>query len=469
MTEHSRKQFGIVQIGNTFLGIPIQHLSEVFHGRKQEPLPAKGELLQGGVELRGRLVPLLNLTSLGGLVYKNSNPKLGVILECERKVLAVFVDDIVGFATVSLEDIQRIAVAGSTDTSLFCDVFKDQGRFVSILDVPQTFSVPNIYAADRPDSREISMEPAQQPMLTFEAGSVLYAVPAIEVYAAIPNQVIEKSAITMGPCLGEINYHGRRIPVVCPVSILGLGTMKTRGLTKVVALRFPDDLVIGFAVDAIHEIGTFSTETVTSMPIWQSGRNFVGGVVIRNNDEQIYMIDLKQLYEAHDLLEFSSLSKQETDPEKETKLPTTQQNVSWEKERYLVVDAPFLLAIPLAEVNCILEPPNHVTPTSVSGPGFRGYFSRFDESIALFDLCECIGQRPVEKTTVKILLTGPPGHQVGFLVDRIDSIRTSEWREKTAQGSDGSSMALVQLGTGVQAKVLPSCSLMNTVEGPARR
>jgi chemotaxis signal transduction protein len=463
MTEQHSKQFGIVQIGQTFLGIPIEHLSEVFHGSKQEALPGRGDLLQGGVELRGRLVPLLNLKSMAGLEYNTSKPKLGVILEHERKVLAFFVDDIVGIAMVSAEQIQDLTDAQSCDTTLFGSVFADNGRFVSLLDVPRTFSAPNVFSAKQPDIIQKSTKRTLQPMLTFQAGKALYAVPAIEVYAAIPKQVIARSAVTMGSCLGEINYHGRRIPVVCPVSILGLGTVTTHTITEVVALRFPGDLVIGFAVDAIHEIGTFSTEKITSIPIWQSGRNFVDKVVIRNNDEQIYMIDLEQLHAAQDLLDISSLSEHTVDVDEETKLPATQQNVIWEKERYLVVDAPFPLAIPLSEVNCILEQPNRLTPTSAADRGFRGYFTRFNESIALFDLCECIRQRPVEETTGKVLLTGKSGHQIGFLVDHVDSIETSEWREKRPQDSTDSSMALVQLGTGKQAKVLPFCNLMSTI------
>ncbi len=466
MIETTSRQVGIVQIGDTQLGIPIEHLSEVFHVSKEQQLPQHSALLRGGIELRGQLVPVLDLQQLGRLTHTDESSHFGVILEHDQRLLAIFVDHVVGIASVSTGDIQNIAQKDTEELALFRDLFDYDGRFVSLLDVATTFLLPDIFTVARHDSYTDQTRRILDPMLTFAAGGALYTIPAVDVYAAIHKQNIEKTAITNGPCLGEIKYHGRRVPVLCPVQILGLGTQNTKHMTEVVALRFPGDLILGFAVDAIHEIGTFASGKETTLPIWQADRNFISKIIIPDDGAQVYVIDLAKIHAAKDLQDIATLSKPDIAPPEDVRPQDTQtQNLIATKERYLVVDAVERLAIPLSLVNCILEQPDTLTSTDVKKHGFCGYFSRADESIALFDLCACMGRSPIDNPQAKILLTGQPGHQIGYLVDRIVSIEMSEWCEKPSPDPAKRNKLLVQVGVGANAAVLPACHLPDTIEG----
>lgn len=458
-------QFGIIQIGPALIAIPIQHLSEVLHVQKQEPIAQGGKLLRGGIDLRGQVVPVLDLQTLAGLPEPDDKTKLGIIVEYQARLIAIFIDRVVGIATVSTSKIRRIVDTNGTQSSFFHELFAHDGSFASILDISATFGVPGVFTAKRADNSAKSVSRAQVPMLTFEAGSALFSVPAVEVYAAIPRQRIVTTAITMGDCLGEITYHGRRIPVVCASRITGLGDEARPTRPEIVALRFPGDHVLGLAVDAIHEIGTFSAVSETSVPLWQSGRNFIDRVIIRKDDMQIYVVDLKKLREADDLLTIAKLSKEEeTDGAKPEKEISKKQNVSRERRRYLVVDTDIRLAIPLSQVNRIVEPVTHITPATAKIPGFRGYFSCLGESIALFDLAAFLGCPACELTTGKVLLTGQSGCQVGFVVQNVVSIETSEWREKPLQSTPREAMQLVQLGIGEETSVFPYFNIVEVID-----
>ncbi|WP_342070890.1 chemotaxis protein CheW [Yoonia algicola] len=470
MTEAAFRQFGIIEIGDTLMGIAIEHLSEVFHVRKQEHLPQEQPLLRGGIELRGQLVPVLNLPKIGRFTHTNEEQEFGIILQTDQRLLAVFVDQVVGITSVDTDEIQHISQHEGRVQPLFHDFFTYQGRFVSLLDVSATFALPGIFTVARHSNRTDQSRRVRDPMLTFAAGGALYSVPAVEVYAAIHKQNIEKTALTIGPCLGEITYHGRRIPVLCPVQILGLGTRKTNQMTEVVALRFPDDLVIGFAVDAIHKIGTFADGLETSLPIWQAERNFISKIMIRDDSSQVYVIDLPKLHAAKDLQEIATLSKPEIPPPDVAMAQDARnltRNIITARERFLVVDAGERLAIPISQVNCIVEQPQALTKTDIKKQGFQGYFSQAHESIALFDLCECMGRAPIDNHRAKILLTGKPGHQVGYLVDRVVSIEMSEWCEKPSSDPANRTQPLVQIGAGANAVVLPMCRLPDTMSGDA--
>ncbi len=467
MTDFASRQFGIIAIGDALLGIPIEHLSEVFHVEKEEHLPQEQALLRGGIALRGQLVPVLDLQQIGRLRHTEGETHFGVILQYDQRLLAAFVDQVVGIATVPKDNIQNIAQCDHQEKSLFHDVFAYQGRFVSLLDVAAIFSLPDIFTVARRNNATEQSQRVRNPMLTFAAGGALYAVPAVEVYAAIHKQTVEKTALAIGPCLGEITYHGRRIPVLCPVQILGLGTPNLTYMTEVVALRFPDDLVLGFAVDAIHEIGTFAEGVETPLPIWQADRNFISNIIIKEDGSQIYTIDLGKLHAATDLQDIATLSKTDAvspDEDRATDAQNLTSNIVATKERYLVVDAAERLAIPLSQVNCIDEPPQTLTAANIKTPGFLGYFSRANESIALFDLCEYMGGAAVAHHRAKILLTGKPGYQVGYIVDRVVSIEMSQWREKPSPDPETRSKPLVQLGSGANAVVLPMCRLPDKID-----
>lgn len=175
---------------------------------------------------------------------------------------------------------------------------------------------------------------------------------------------------------------------------------------------------------------------------------------------------------AKDLQEIATLSKPDAEEDVEIIQLARQgrahvQDITTEKERYLVVEAAERIAIPLSQVNCIVEPPQEITATDQRTGGFRGYFSRSDESIALFDLAVCRGRAPIESIPAKVVLTGQPGHQVGYMVSRVVSIEISEWCENPAEDQGKQSAALVQLGEGPNATVLPVCRLPDPISGNA--
>ncbi len=295
-------------------------------------------------------------------------------------------------------------------------------------------------------------------MLTFMAGGALYSIPAVEVYAAVPNQAIEESAITSGSCLGEISYHNRRIPVICPVTILGLGKRQFRIASEVVVLRFNDNLLLGIAVDAIRDIRTFHTAKESRIPFWQAGRNFIDKVLVHDDGEQTYVVDVDLLRQTQEVADLASLSRLEAnkvvgaDAVQDSKTPS---NIVREREQYLIVDLHKRIAIPLLQLTCILEQPKNLTPTGSNIGGFRGYFSRLGEAIALIDLRERLGAGQVQNEQAKVLMSGKAGSQIGFLVDHVVGIELSQWRESPVEGQAAKQDLVVQLGAGDTKTLLP--------------
>ena len=462
MADDTSLSYGVVRIGDTSIGIPLDNLSEVFHSRGQQTLPIDSDQLQGGVDLRGSLVPILNMSLVGSFRQSNESAELGVVLEHQQMSLAFYVDEIVGIASVSRDMIGQIVENKPTRDAFFGSIFPFNDAFVSILDVAQVFAIPGVFAANR---TEIGIGPSGEkgpPMLTFTAGGALYSVPAVDVHAAVPKQEIEETAIKSGPCLGEITYHNRRIPVVCPVTILGLGKRHARTLSEVVVLRFPDDLLLGIAVDAIRDIRTFSSTKETNVPVWQVEPNLIEKVLVDDDEQQIFVVDVGLLRSTKHVVDIASLSRVEAEAPVEPGTADgddTARQVTKERERYLVIELHKRIAIPLLQVTCILDQPQNLTPANANRDGFQGYFSRRGETIALVDLRERLGAGQVQHEKAQVLMTGDTKKQIGFLVDHVLGIEVSQWRTTVKDDPPAGQEPLVQLGAGRTAQVLPFMDL----------
>lgn len=465
MAQTAQQSYGIVRLGQTLIGIPIHELSEVCHVDGSNALPVPSDALLGAFELRGSAVPLLHIGKICGDNIDAKTPNLAVVLKHADAVLAFYVDEVVGIANCAETDVQPLRdAAGSAQTNIR-GVFKNGETFVSILNIPAIFTLPGVYSTQRPGlANEAAAAERLTRQLTFQAGGALYAVPAIEVYAAVPRQEIKVTAITSGPCLGEISYYGRRVPVACSVTVLGLGEVQDRGPCEIVVMRFPNDQLLGFAVDAIRNIESFQPEEVAEIPIWQdTAPKLISNVNIRSDGQQIYTVDIAALHKHPEALNLASLSEpslstDETAPQSE--VATRDGNVIRERERYLVVNAGAKVAIPLSQVSCITDPPKEITPTRSHRSGFKGYFSRLGQSVALFGLSDILFAAPQEEQgsvlNRRVVLTGADQKQVGFEVAQVISIEVSEWREQPKEGETGPA---VQLGSKANRTVLPVVDL----------
>jgi len=462
MAEEALFTYGVMRIGEATIGVPIANLAEVFHNSERKALPIASEFLQCGVDLRGKLVPVFNISLIGTFGSESQAGILGVVLEHDTASLAFYVDEIVGIANVAAENISAISDTSRAGASFFKNLFPFRDQFVAILDVDEVFAVPGVYTVNRSAEGVATAHDKGPPMLTFVAGEALYSLPAVDVHAAVPKQVIEETAITSGPCLGEITYHNRRIPVICPVSILGLGNRQSRSVSEIVVLRFPDNLLLGIAVDAIRDIRTFPTAKETQIPVWQAGSNFIEKVLVQDDGAQIYVIDVALLCAAKEVAEIASLSRIESEVTDEVvALDDDSVDVIKERERYLVVDLHKRIAVPLLQVTCILDEPQKITPTKSANDCFCGYFSRLGETIALIDLREQLGAGKVDSKTAQVLMTGDKGSQIGFLVDHVIGIEVSQWRENPKNKTPSIQEVVVQLGAGEDQQVLPFFDLTN--------
>lgn len=468
MPDTNLQFFGVVRIGSSSLGLRLDQLSEVCHVEELDVLPLKSDLLLGGFDLRGSIVPVLDIHQILGLKPQAVAAPLCVVIKRNERVLAFYIDEVLDIAKTEADDAQILSGPDPDTNKFYKGVFRHNDHFVSIIDVASLFDLAGVFSASKPEmSNQKTIEQKTPPMLVFEAGHALFALPALEVYAAVPRQNITQSAISVGPCLGEISYYNRRVPIICPISVFGLGTEREPGACEIVVVRVPGERLIGFAVDAIRNIESFAAQRVVAVPDRANRGGLISGVNILEDGRQVYTLDIDAIHQNPMLSEIASLSS--ADPQHETErvertASGDTRNVVHEKERYLVVKAGRDLAIPLTQVTCIVDPPRRVTPARSDKPGFEGYFSWLGRTVTLIDLAGFMGKSGKHGRERRIVLTGEDEDKIGFGVDRIVSIEVSTWREVPDGDRSVSALPAVQLGASDKRTVLPVFDLETAVQ-----
>lgn len=455
---------GITRIGVTYVGIPIDDLSEVYQIIKLSPLLVKSSYLSGSFDLRGHLIPVLDLGAICGFDHRAEGVKFAVVLRHAGRLLAFLVDEVMGILQIERDRLQALEADG---TSCMQGAFLDKDRPISVLDVGAIFGLPGVCSVKAPQVAQTNVvDAARVPMLIFEVGGARFSVRAEDIYGTVPRQAIEANAMTSPLCLGSITYHNRRVPVLCTVSVLGLGRKQDTSRTEVVILRCTDNRLLGLAVDSIQTVEAIDPKRRSPIPRAIAGQNeFLSDVLITREGGQIYTVATDRLLQDDRISAIASLSSLSL---KEQEATAQDQNAKdqagrgtrlMQSERYLIFQAGRVVAVPLAQVTCILQPPKEVVPVTRTLTGLEGYFSRFRDSVPLIDLNGFLGLPQHGSDFCRVLLTGLQENQVGFRVERVHSIETSTWLLQGWTREGPGSEPLVQVGLGAARRAVPVVDL----------
>ena len=451
--------YGICQIGDTRVAVPLEALSEVCQTTSLSTILIKSPVMCGGIDMRGQLIPVINLPLICGLKVPTHAPAFAVILQQADQHLAFLVDQVLGIIQVTAEKVQKlIHCAVSGEQGCVRQVFIEAGQVTSILDVDRLFGIPDVYSVQvQPKNQPRTVDDGRISMLTFMVGGAQFSVDSGDVYGTVPRQAIEVGVLTSGYCLGSIIYHHRRIPVLNTANLFGLGYREKWGASEVVVLRCPNDRLIGLAVDAIQDIRRIDLGRYAKVPgVIARKHNFLTQVIMREDGVQVFVLSAANLLHNAGVAAIAGLS---SDPVKTDMTGDGAAQGHRGGERYLVVQAGRTFAVPLGQVTSIIPIPERIVPCSKSENGLQGFFSRPPNSVPLINLVALLREPAGASDTARVLLIGEGEHQIGFQVERVFSIETSNWTLDGLRKQGSESEALVQLGTGQARRATPVLDL----------
>ena len=455
--------YGVFRSGDRLVGVPIANLAEVCLVPKLSKLMVSEDAAIGAFDLRGSLVPLVGGDAVRGVGNEAKSSTMAAVIQAGDRLTALALDEI-----VDLVDATPTETVFGADTETppvevapqaFRQGFVHNGDVVSCLDAEvflrrsDVLSVPRIQTGDR--RGDVSRE---DKCLIFCAGGVHFAIDTAEVWATVPRRQLDTTGVRTdgGLCLGFVDHFGWRVPVVATNRFFGLGDLQDPTETEVVVLRFPNDLLLGLQVDAMERLSSLPEDNVQRSGALLERQGFLPKVFVTDDKTQIFIIDYKALTSQETLVSFSEFSAEKVARRHDhVERPTGHDSAFREKVRYLVFEEGVRRVVPARSVASILRMPDKIIPAPHLPHPVVGMFAVGSRSVPLVALSH---DDPINRANGFVLLVGPAGEQVGFCVENISAIQTSEWRVPASRETR-SDTDLVQFGEGDDAKFLPLTDL----------
>jgi chemotaxis signal transduction protein len=137
------KEFLIVSSGEALLGLQIEYLREVFDLPEHSdiiPLPFVPAWLCGVINVRGEIVPVLDLASILGLP-EGENASLKMVILDERFKIAFPVREIIDLKAVDVKELRAVKdTRQRPEEHLLTQEFGYQDRTVGVIDVLRLYA-----------------------------------------------------------------------------------------------------------------------------------------------------------------------------------------------------------------------------------------------------------------------------------------------------------------------------------------
>jgi purine-binding chemotaxis protein CheW len=145
------RQYLTFNLGSELFALPIEHIREIIECSNITAIPLMPEFLRGVINLRGAVVPVLDLSVRFSRISTEIGKRTCVILlevddpEAELQTLGVLVDSVSAVMDIDVDQIEpRPTFGANLRTDFIEGILKSDGRMVIILDVRQVVSLDEL-------------------------------------------------------------------------------------------------------------------------------------------------------------------------------------------------------------------------------------------------------------------------------------------------------------------------------------
>lgn len=259
----SENRFGVFFLAAMQLALPLDALREVVPCGALAALPCAVPCVVGGVDLRGVLVPVVDLRQILGLSREDcadDAPRSIVIMEHEGFLLGLLAHGVVGVFDCPPGGWNRMAARNAV-VSILGGSFQrtDDGTLVSVLSPEGLAGLQGVpMVVDPSPTRQagsgvVGELPAESYLMLVRSGRVPMALASEKVYTTILHPRILHSPLTGAYCLGIIEYAGVKVPAVDLLALCGLGGIADLSLTQAFLIQYPKGWV-AFIVDEVIDV-----------------------------------------------------------------------------------------------------------------------------------------------------------------------------------------------------------------------
>lgn len=151
MQEAALRQYLTFHLGSELFALPIEHIREIIECSSITAIPLMPDFLRGVINLRGAVVPVIDLSARFGRPQTAIGRRTCVVIlevddpDSELQLLGVLVDAVSEVMDIDLGQIEaRPSFGANLRTDFIEGILKVGGRMVIILDVRQVVSLEEL-------------------------------------------------------------------------------------------------------------------------------------------------------------------------------------------------------------------------------------------------------------------------------------------------------------------------------------
>jgi purine-binding chemotaxis protein CheW len=234
--------YGGFTLGSMQLALPMSALREVVPCLQLARLPCPAACVVGGIDLRGVMVPVVDLRILLGEAPCGDAPLNVVIMVHRSRLIGLLAHGVTSIFNAEAGSLKRQHTTDPTAAIHAASIRREgDGMLMSVLapealaDLPQVPMVEDPEPARQqlagPGSSSGASESDARSVMLFRCGRVFMAIEAMTVQAALATPTIEHSPLSLGNCRGVIAHAGYKVPMVDLQALCGFGAIDdTHGL-----------------------------------------------------------------------------------------------------------------------------------------------------------------------------------------------------------------------------------------------
>lgn len=277
------RQFVSFHLGKECFGFPIETVQEIIRVPTTVSVPLTPPVLTGLANLRGEVLPVLDLRTALDLPPRAPDDASRVIVVDAGQRVGLIVDRV---ARVLNVDPQRIEDARDEDGALSSDVLRGVAKGIEGIDMPQLLDVrdvvrrqfpdrevsvtgPGLGAGKRADPLEVETEEEMIQLVSLLLNGEEYAFPIgqVDEIVRVPEQIAQVPK-SQSHVLGLITLRDRLLPIVSLRRLFGLPDTDRADHNRVmvITLGTTPSRRVGMVVDQVREVLRIRAETRDKLP-----------------------------------------------------------------------------------------------------------------------------------------------------------------------------------------------------------
>lgn len=466
MPEAGDTGHGGFRLGPMALALPMAALREVLPCQGLLPLPCPAACVVGGIDLRGVIVPVLDLRLLlapgastaacpNVVIVVHGGRLLGLLCD---DVTGIFQADARGLAPMRAEDPLASVMAGSLRRA-------DEGTLVSVLSAEALAQLPQVPWVDDPEPRRQAgqadtqlIEAAGQdvPMLMARSGRSLLAIDAMSVHATLSAPVLAPSVLGRGHCLGVLEHAGLKIPAVDLAALCGYAPLSPQDGRQAFVLRLDRGLVACLVGEVMDVVRTAAADLIPvpayalSRPELFSGAldllSLPGELQARLSQRtgQFLVLNSEALRQCEDLSSLAGFNQGAAAAGPSTGTAQSASANGRPRRSMITYALDGETATPLEQVSEILPFSPDILHLQ-SGHHVMGLLINRGRSIPVMCLSTLTGlSRPAACEGASVLVVETEGGLTGFAVPALQTIEAADWEPELPRHGQGQPDALAQ-------------------------